>query len=61
MDAGTGAEAGYPVVTPGKQGRLLGYLRPLDAGHQGNPEERTLLGLLCDALGPALARVLSAQ
>jgi len=49
------------VVTPGKQGRLLGYLRPLDAGHQGNPEERTLLGLLCDALGPALARVLSAQ
>ncbi len=61
VDAGTGAEAGYPVVTPGKQGRLLGYLRPLDAGHQGNPEERTLLGLLCDALGPALARVLSAQ
>jgi hypothetical protein len=55
------ATDGYPIVVPGKQGRLLGYLRPVDAEHQANPDERTLLGLLCDAVAPHLARVLSTE
>lgn len=58
MDAATDM-VGYPVVSPGKQGRLIAYLRPVDPQHQGNPDERTLLGLLCDAVGPTLARVLA--
>jgi hypothetical protein len=48
---------GFPVVMPGKQGRLLGYLCVDEPSHAVNPDERTLLGLLCDSLGPTLGRV----
>jgi len=48
---------GFPVVMPGKQGRLLGYLCVDEPSHTVNPDERTLIGLLCDSLGPTLGRV----
>lgn len=48
---------GFPVVVPGKQGRLLGYLRLESPSRSVNPDERTLIGLLCDSLGPTLDRV----
>ncbi len=49
-------EGCYPIMASGKQGRLLGVIRPQAAQRDSNPDERTLLGLLCDALVPSLLR-----
>ncbi len=51
----------YPIMSSGKQGKLLAVLRVNPPEHESNPDERTLIGLFCDALAPTLLRVLSTE
>ncbi|HNO68991.1 MAG TPA: MraY family glycosyltransferase, partial [Pseudomonadota bacterium] len=51
----------YPIMSSGKQGKLLAVLRVSPPEHESNPDERTLIGLFCDALAPTLLRVLSTE
>lgn len=51
-----GGAGDYPILTPEQAAQPIGAL-VLPQHQPENPEERTLLYLLCDTLGPALARL----
>lgn len=48
----------YPIMASGKHRRLLAVVSAHQSVDDSNPDERTLIGLLCDALAPTLLRIL---